>query len=52
MMETLEVARMILHLPALVGADFLALQTTAAASPLFGVQLIYMSGYGEMVEVG
>jgi hypothetical protein len=46
------VAGMILHLPALVGSDFLPLQTTAGASPLFGVQLVYMLGHGEMVEVG
>jgi len=52
MLKTLEVARMILHLPALVGADFLPLRTTAGASPLFGAQLVYMPGYGEMIEVG
>src|SRR5271163_4169775 len=52
MMKALEVAGMILHLPALLGADFLPLRTTAGASSLFGAQLVYMRGDGEMVEVG
>jgi hypothetical protein len=52
MMKALEVAGMILYLPTLLCADFLPLRTTAGASPLFGAQLVYMRGDGEMVEVG
>ena len=52
MMDALEVAGKIFDLPALVGANFLALFAAAGAGPLFGAQLVDVRGDGKVFEVG
>jgi len=42
----------IFHLPAFVGADLLALNAAAGAGALGRAQLVDMSGYGKVFEVG
>ena len=51
MMDTFEVAGKIFDLPAMVRADFLALDAAAWASPLLLAQLVDAGGYREIFEV-
>jgi hypothetical protein len=52
MLNALEVAGKIFDLPALVGAYFFALLTTARAQPFHCTQLVDMGGDREIFEVG
>jgi hypothetical protein len=52
MVDALEMAGKILHLPALFGADLLAQNSTAGAGPLFGAEIVLACGDGEIFEVG
>src|SRR5260370_35068994 len=52
MMDALEVAGKIFHLPALVRADLLPLYAAAGARTLTRAQVIDSSGDGEVFEVG
>src|SRR6202008_1101455 len=52
MMNTLEAARKIFHLPALVGADLLALHAAAGTGTLLCAQFVDARGEGYMFEVG
>src|SRR6516164_9630430 len=52
MMEPLEMAGIVLDLPALVRADLLALNTAAGTGPLFSGQFVYMLRDWQVFEVG
>jgi hypothetical protein len=51
-MDALEAARKVLHLPTLIGTDLMARLAAAGARPLFGAQLIDARGDGKIFEVG
>ena len=52
MMQAFKVAGVIFDLPALVGTDLLALNTTAGTCALFRTQFVNLRGDGEIFEVG
>ena len=52
MMQAFKMAGVIFDLPALVGTDLLALNTTARTRALFGTQFVNLRGDGEIFEVG
>jgi hypothetical protein len=52
MMDAFEVAWQILDLPAFIGADLLARQTTARASPFCFAQLVDIRDNRKVLEVG
>ena len=52
MMDALEAARKIFHLPALVGADLLALHPATGTRTLLRAQLVDARGDGEIFEIG